>query len=141
METVRIAFEPALDEGARQRIVVGIDDYCIAATGLADYFPVAFTLRDEHDELLGGVLGHVWGGWLQVTHLWVAGPFRGLGHGKRLMESAEAYGRRRGAMAAALETYSFQARPFYEALGYELFSVLEGYPPGHAKFFLRKMLA
>jgi hypothetical protein len=39
-----------------------------------------------------------------------------------------------------LETYSFQARPFYERLGYEVFTTIDEYPPGHAKFFLKKAL-
>jgi GNAT superfamily N-acetyltransferase len=70
--------------------------------------------------------------------LWVAEAARGAGHGARLLENAEAYARSRGAVGATLETYTFQARPFYERLGYEVFSALEGYPPGHVKFFLRK---
>jgi hypothetical protein len=57
------------------------------------------------------------------------------------MKNAEAYARSRGAGGATVETYSFQARPFYERLGYEVFSKLDEYPPGHAKFFLRKTFA
>jgi hypothetical protein len=56
------------------------------------------------------------------------------------MADAEAYARSRGAVGATLETYSFQARPFYERLGYEVIGSLDGYPPGHVKFFLRKHL-
>lgn len=138
METVRIEFEPFLNEGARQFIVDGVDNYNIAATSVPGYFPVNFVLRGD---VLGGVLGQLWGGWLQVTYLWVAETARGAGHGARLMENAEAYARSRGAVWATLETYSFQARPFYERLGYEVFSTLDGYPPGHVKFFLRKALA
>jgi len=40
-----------------------------------------------------------------------------------------------------LETHSYEARPFYEKLGYEVFAALEDYPPGHTKFYLRKQLA
>jgi GNAT superfamily N-acetyltransferase len=141
METVRIEFEPFINEGVRQFIVNGVDNYNIGATGLVDYFLVNFVLRGERGDVLGGVLGQLWGGWLQVTHLWVAEAARGAGHGTRLMENAEAYARSRGAVWATLETYSFQARPFYERLGYEVFSTLEGYPLGHVKFYLRKALA
>ncbi|MGE5138902.1 MAG: GNAT family N-acetyltransferase [Rudaea sp.] len=56
------------------------------------------------------------------------------------MTEAEAYARSRGAVGATLETFSFQARPFYESLGYEVFGSLDGFPPGHVKFFLRKAL-
>lgn len=141
METAQIEFEPFIGEAARQFIVNGLDMHNTAATGLPDYFPVNFVLRGGRGDVLGGVLGQLWGGWLQVTCLWVAEAARGAGHGARLLENAEAYARSRGAVGATLETYSFQARPFYERLGYEVFSALQGYPPGHVKFFLRKALA
>lgn len=53
METVRIEFVPFIDDGARQFIVNGIDNYNIAATGLPDYFPVSFVLRGERGDVLG----------------------------------------------------------------------------------------
>jgi len=141
MDTVQIEFEPFIDEAARQFIVNGLDMHNIAATALPDYCPVNFVLRGGRGDVLGGVLGLLWGGWLQVTCLWVAEATHGAGHGTRLLNNAEAYARSRGAVGAALETYSFQARPFYERLGYEVFSALDGYPPGHVKFFLRKAFA
>jgi len=47
---------------------------------------------------------------------------------------------RLGCTHAHLDTYSFEARPFYEKLGYELFATLEDYPPGCCKYFLKKTL-
>src|SRR6516165_7091346 len=41
--------------------------------------------------------------------------------------------------SAWLDTFSFQARGFYEKLGYEEFGRLD-YPPGHHRHFLRKRL-
>jgi len=72
MPAPRIEFEPFINEGARQFIAIGIDFFNVAATGLPDYFPVNFVLRGESGDVLGGVLGQVWGGWLQVSHLWIA---------------------------------------------------------------------
>jgi ribosomal protein S18 acetylase RimI-like enzyme len=141
MAMARIEFEPFMDEAVRLFIVSGLDYSNIAATGLPGYFPVNFVLRGEPGDVLGGLLGQLWGGWLQVTYLWIAEAARGVGHGTRLMERAEAYARSRGAVGATLETYSFQARSFYERLGYEVFGALEGYPPGHVKYLLRKALA
>jgi len=141
MEAIRIEFEPFIDEEERQLIVSGVDNFNIAATRLPDYFPINFLLRGERGDVLGGVLGQLWGGWLHVTYLWVAEKARGAGHGTRLMQNAEAYAQSLGAVGATLETHSFQARPFYERLGYEVFSTLDEYPSGHAKFFLKKVLA
>ena len=102
METVRIEFEPFIGEAARQFIVNGLDMHNIAATGLPDYCPVNFVLRGGRGDVLGGVLGLLWGGWLQVTSLWVAEAARGAGHGTRLLNNAEAYARSRGAVGVAL---------------------------------------
>jgi hypothetical protein len=83
MEAVRVEFEPFIDSGTRRFVINGVDYYNIAATKLPDYFPVNFVLRGRRGDVLGGVLGELWGGWLQVTHLWVAEAVRGLGHGTR----------------------------------------------------------
>jgi hypothetical protein len=40
-----------------------------------------------------------------------------------------------------LDTFSFQARGFYEKLGYCVFGTLDDYPPGHSRFYLTKRLA
>ncbi|MDR8726188.1 hypothetical protein FEQ05_01456 [Burkholderia pseudomultivorans] len=37
-------------------------------------------------------------------------------------------------------TFQFQARPFYEKLGYVRFGELADYPLGHARIFLKKIL-
>jgi hypothetical protein len=52
----------------------------------------------------------------------------------------EAEAIRRGCHGAFLDTFSYQARPFYEKLGYEVFGTLEDYPPGHQRFYMRKRL-
>jgi hypothetical protein len=84
--------------------------------------------------VLGGLLGDIWGGWLHVSFLWVARPLRQNGWARRLMREAERYAIARGAHDAHLETFSFQARPLYEKLGYELFGQLDDFPPGHTKY-------
>jgi hypothetical protein len=65
MEALSIEFAPIIDEGVRQFIISGIDYYSIAATGLPNYFPINFVLRAERGDVLGGVLGQLWGSWLQ----------------------------------------------------------------------------
>src|SRR5204862_307409 len=62
-------------------------------------------------------------------------------NGTRLLRAAEDYAVERGCFASTLETHSYQARPFYEKCGYQVFGTLEDHPPGHAKYFMRKQLA
>jgi hypothetical protein len=56
------------------------------------------------------------------------------------MLAIEGAAEERGCERAHLDTFSYQARPFYEKLGYRVFGELEDYPPGHTRFFLRKQL-
>jgi ribosomal protein S18 acetylase RimI-like enzyme len=47
----------------------------------------------------------------------------------------------RGCIGVWLDTYAFQARGFYEKLGYEVFGTLADHPRGGGRFFMRKLLA
>jgi GNAT superfamily N-acetyltransferase len=131
------AHPPATDRDTIER---GVDQHNVAITGMSDYYPLAFVLRDGQGEPRGGVLGDIWGGWLHIKYLWVDRPLRHGGWASRLVAAAEEYARGRGAGQVCLETFSFQARPLYEKLGYQVFSQLDDYPPGHTKYFLRKTL-
>ena len=44
-------------------------------TGQAEWHPVAFFLRDENGEVLGGLLGDIWAAWLHVKTLAVVVPY------------------------------------------------------------------
>ena len=139
MDALRITFEPDNDAG-KDFVTNGVVNHNIAATGCAANYPVAYLLRAEDGEILGGLLGMIWGRWLYIKIVWVAEPVRGQGWASRLLEAAETYALKRDCNAAHLETFSFQARPLYERLGYEVFGTLEDYPPGHTFYFMRKTL-
>jgi GNAT superfamily N-acetyltransferase len=140
MEDLKVAFEPFVNDSVRRFIDDGINDYNFAVTGMPEYFPANFVLRSERGEVLGGLLAVIWGGWLRVATLWVSEFARRQGHGSRLLEAAEAYARERRCHGVCLDTFSFQARPFYERHGYTVFATQEDNPPGHARHFLEKQL-
>lgn len=117
-----------------------LDMHNVAATGVSAFYPLHFYVRSARGETLGGLLGFIWGGWLQVNHLWVDPAVRGRGWGGRLLDEAEAYGRSRGARSAWLDTHTFQAPAFYERRGYVVFGQLDDLPPGHRRLFLKKPL-
>ncbi|HOU13346.1 MAG TPA: GNAT family N-acetyltransferase [Anaerolineae bacterium] len=97
-------------------------------------------LRNQANEVVGGVVANCFGGWMYIALLWVEKSLRNRGHGTRLMRLAEAEAIQLGCQNAHVDTYSFETRPFYERLSYELFATLEDYPPGHCKYFLKKRL-
>jgi ribosomal protein S18 acetylase RimI-like enzyme len=140
MNDLELIFEPFPGDDLSRFVSEHVETHALVQSRVSDWHPVGFFLRSPRGEWLGGLLGHVWGGWLHVKFLWVSELARGQGQGTRLMDEAEAFALERGAFAATLETHSFQAPGFYAKRGYEVFGRLDNYPPGHTKFFLRKPL-
>ena len=101
---------------------------------------IALYLRDAEDRILGGVLAEIGWDWLHISILWVDERTRGQGYGSRLLAAIEAEARRAGCRGVFLDTFSFQARPFYERNGYEVFGALADFPAGYERYFLRKSL-
>ncbi len=96
--------------------------------------------RDESGEISGGLVGWTYKNWMHISALWVDQNLRGQGLGKRVLEAAETEAKSRGCTGVHLDTFTFQAPEFYEALGYTVFGSLEGYFGDHTRFFYRKSL-
>jgi GNAT superfamily N-acetyltransferase len=78
--------------------------------------PIRIFLRNPKDEVVGGVIANCFGGWVYIALLWVEKSLRNQGYGTRLMQLLEAEAVQNGCQHAHLDTYSFEARPFYERL-------------------------
>src|SRR5215470_2291045 len=100
------------------------------------WHPLAIFVRRE-ERIVAGLAGETYCGWLFVKYLWVSEELRGRGVGRELMVQAEARARERGCHSVWLDTFSFQARGFYEKLDYQEFGRLD-YPPHHHRHFMRK---
>ena len=113
MEELEIVFDPLPPDALSRFVTESLASHNIAATGLASWYPVGFFLKSAHGEWLGGLLGNIWGGWLHVTHLWVASPARGHGNGARLLQAAESYAIKRGCAnkTSANNAYAAQRIP------------------------------
>jgi GNAT superfamily N-acetyltransferase len=94
----------------------------------------------DTDELLGGLWGSTNYSFLYIDLLYLPEDLRRSGLGRQLIAQAEQEAIQRGCHTVWLDTFSFQARGFYEKLGYTVFGTLEDYPPGHSRFFLKKIL-
>jgi GNAT superfamily N-acetyltransferase len=100
--------------------------------------PLAIALQDEAGETVGGLWGRTSYDWLFVELLAVPETSRGSGLGTALLREAERVARDRGCVGVWLDTYDFQARGFYEKLGYSVFGAIEDHPVGGARWFLHK---
>ena len=97
-------------------------------------------LHDKENNTVGGIAADLFGGWAYISLLWVEESLRNQGFGSELLHRLEAEAINLGCTNAHLDTYSFEARPFYERAGYKMFGKLDDYPPGHCKYFLTKAL-
>ncbi|HEY3041302.1 MAG TPA: GNAT family N-acetyltransferase [Pyrinomonadaceae bacterium] len=111
-----------------------------AITGEQRPRPVACFLRDAEGHIIGGVHADLWGCSAHIAVVWVAESERGQGYGSALLQAVESYAATHAHFLAYVETTSFQARPFYESLGYRVYGELDGIAEGCTLFFLRKDL-
>jgi GNAT superfamily N-acetyltransferase len=118
----------------------GVLRYSAQHVDTSEIEALALFILDEENNKLGGLSGSTAGNWLRIDVLWVSEALRGQGEGRRLMLAAEQEARRRGCRFAQVDTLSFQARPFYEKLGYECRMTLEAYPRRHERYYLTKVL-
>jgi ribosomal protein S18 acetylase RimI-like enzyme len=102
--------------------------------------PITIVIRNAEGKTVGGLSGSTNFGWLHIRLLVVDSTLGGMGYGSRLVRLAEEEAVSRGCTFAHLDTFSFQALPFYDKLGYEVFGTLDDYPTGHQRYYLKKRL-
>ena len=136
--TLELKDPPAADDF---RVVLdGLLAFNREATGDEHSRSVAYFLRDQSGQIVGGVQGSLWGRAAHIDALWVDEKYRAQGHGSKLMKAIEDYAVADGHPLVYLETASFQALPFYEGLGYRVFGELPEISRGHKLYFLKKEL-
>ncbi|MGQ3032508.1 MAG: GNAT family N-acetyltransferase [Ferrovibrionaceae bacterium] len=136
MIDIALTDDPTREEWNAVR--AGLVAYNADYLGPDDYRQLCLFARVE-GRIVGGLLGNTNRRWLSVELFWVDAQHRRGGLGRDLLNRAEAEARARGCIGATLGTYDFQARPFYEKQGYDVFGTLEPYPNGHCSYYLRKI--
>jgi ribosomal protein S18 acetylase RimI-like enzyme len=103
--------------------------------------PLVLLVSDpQTQESLGGLYGATVYDRLKIELIYLPESLRSNGLGRELMRQAEEEAAKRGCRGVLLETFDFQARGFYEQLGYEVYGTLEDFPPGHSLFAMKKNL-
>jgi GNAT superfamily N-acetyltransferase len=119
----------------------GLESYNAKAIGIEVHaVPLNLAVRDETGKLCGGIIARTYTDTLYFETVWMDDSMRGKGHGRAMMTRAEEAGRQRGAHHAWLVTLSFQARPFYEKLGYRVFGEMPVFGGKHTRYIMKKEL-
>lgn len=136
--TLLIVIPENPSETDREAVLQPLLAYNTDRAGDPRFRPVALLLADGAGNHVGGLWGKCVYDWLFVDLLAVPEEYRGGNYGKTLMERAEEIARANDCVGMWLDTFEFQARGFYEKLGFEVFGTLDDHPIGQKKFFLRK---
>ena len=137
---LRITIPDAPSDSDREAVIAPLRAYNISQAGDPDARPVAIMLADAAGNRVGGFWGRIAYKWLFVELLAVPEEWRGQDYGTALMQEAEQIAHAENCIGIWLDTFDFQARGFYEKLGYEVFGTIEDIPMGHRRFFMQKRL-
>lgn len=96
--------------------------------------------KNETNDVVGGIRATCFWNTLHIELLWLSETCRGKGLGRTLIESAEDFAKKNACEKALVETTSWQAKPFYEKLGYHLIASINDRPKGHTSHYLTKDL-
>lgn len=136
---VTVAVDPD-PQRACETIVEGLVQYNERFLGPRHWLPLAVTARNAEGAIVGGAYGAIQYDRLVVELLWIDEAHRGVGLGSRALEEIEAEANRRGAKRVFLDTFTFQAAPFYEKRGYAEVARIPDYFDGYDRIYLTKPL-
>lgn len=134
------SFSSGVDAEAMDVVREGLKRFNVEQIGPYAYEDFQLYARNRGGQVIGGMFGHFGMGWLYIDYFWLNDTLRSHGLGSQLLKEAEEEARCRGCKGVFLYTYSFQAPDFYQKQGFQIMGVLEDCPPGHQRYYLKKVL-
>ncbi len=106
-----------------------------------DWISLSHVLNDDSGCVVAGINAtlYCWNV-MYVDIMFVDEAHRGKGYGTLLLQKAEGKAKHLGGYLSHLDTFDWQAKDFYERLGYSVFGVLADCPRGHTRFYMKKSL-
>lgn len=92
-------------------------------------------------KIIGGIQGWIkCTNWVYIDLLYVDEKHRNLDIATNLMKRVEEFATKNKCFGIVLETWSFQAKKFYEKMGYIIFGILENSPQNETEYYFKKVL-
>lgn len=98
-----------------------------------------FLVFDE-EKFVGGAVGYILYEWYFLELLWILDEYQGQGIGTSIIKKIEDFAIKENLVGIRLETWNFQAKGFYEKMGYEVYATILDCPPGTINYFFKKRL-
>lgn len=94
----------------------------------------------DGEKLVGGAVGYILYEWYFLELLWILDDYQRQGIGTSIIKKIEEFAIKENLVGIRLETWNFQARGFYEKMGYEIYATILDCPPGTINYFFKKRL-
>jgi ribosomal protein S18 acetylase RimI-like enzyme len=139
---MNIEVDYQFNEKDAEAISNGLVEFNTPFLGHKKTIPFIISLKDENQKVVGGVVAWMRPGiqLLCVDIIWVSEHLRNQGFGTKLLLAAEAEGIKQGCTHSQVETLPFQAKEFYEKLGYVEVGRVEKLYGNHDAIYMRKNL-
>jgi GNAT superfamily N-acetyltransferase len=128
------------EQHSSQAVMEGLKSFNAEFIGRDQPRKLSVIVRNEEEQIVAGLLAETKWDWLYIGWLWVNESYRARGIGAKLMKDAEREAIAMGCHHSHLTTLDFQAKRFYEKLGYEVFAALEDFPRGHTRYLMKKRI-
>ncbi|WP_428944663.1 GNAT family N-acetyltransferase [Pantoea sp. FN060301] len=136
---MQIAIAPQITDAERKELFSGLGSHNRQFINTESWGQFGVYSRDESGAMVGGLIASIKGLWLCIDYLWVSESVRGSGLGSKLIAIAEQEGKHRECRHALVDTFSFQALPFYIKQGYQCQMTLPDFPAsGMQRHYLTK---
>ena len=129
-----------------ERIEELIDEYYFGLVPVFDGFNkeeelVCKKIVDKEGNIIAGCNGYIfpWG-CMFIDDMWVDEKYRRHGLGSIALQNVESVAESKGCHLLWVSTWDFQAKPYYQKHGYEVFATLKDSPAGHEEYHLAKRL-
>ena len=143
MEKLRLRRSARKDS---QRIEELVYDYYYQLIPVVDGFKkeaelVCKKIVDKDNKIIAGCGAYIYAwGCMYVDDMWVDKNYRRQELGSHALQAVEKVAEERGCHIIWLGTWDFQARPYYEKHGYQVFTTLHECPKGHTDYNLFKIV-
>jgi ribosomal protein S18 acetylase RimI-like enzyme len=139
-QNMKIDIAETINEKDKEFISESLFQYNCRKSGINDFSEITIYLRNEADEIIGGIIGWSRWGWSHIENLWIDELNRNKGYGGQLLSEFEEISLQRGCSFIDLDTFNFQAPSFYVKYGYKEMFVMDGIKHGITKHYLKKEL-
>ena len=137
---MNIVITHEVSPGDRDELLAGLRSFNVQFLDASRFGQLGVYFKDDDGVMQGGLIATIRANWLCIDYLWVSESARNEGIGRQLMQAAEHEASKVGCLHSLVDTFSFQALPFYQKLGYIQQMSLPDFPEtGMQSHYLTKM--